>query len=213
MRLAIPYSGPEASARTKALLPSGTTVNVELDVEPTDRYGRSLVYLYLRDGTFINSELVRDGFARAKAYKPNVRYKEQFDSLQAEAKANRVGLWGTCVDSSPGKGFDSARGAPVVASSTAPAPQSPRPPRTPAERKQQEEAAAAGSREFMVRAEVELQNPGDVKNCADFASYADAKAWYDRYFPKFGDVAKLDGNGDGVPCEGLLKKDQMASRS
>jgi hypothetical protein len=46
-------------------------------------------------------------------------------------------------------------------------------------------------------------NPGDTKNCSDFATYAEAKAWFDTYFPFYGDVAKLDGNGDGRPCESL----------
>jgi len=27
--------------------------------------------------------------------------------------------------------------------------------------------------------------------------------WFDTYYPLFGDVAKLDGNGDGLPCETL----------
>lgn len=44
-------------------------------------------------------------------------------------------------------------------------------------------------------------NPGDTKNCTDFASYAEAKAWFDLYFPYYGDVAKLDSNNDGIPCE------------
>lgn len=46
-------------------------------------------------------------------------------------------------------------------------------------------------------------NPGDSKNCGDFSTYAEAKAWFDLYFPFYGDVADLDANGDGIPCEGL----------
>jgi hypothetical protein len=46
-------------------------------------------------------------------------------------------------------------------------------------------------------------NPGDTKNCSDFATYAQAKSWFDTYFPYYGDVAKLDQDGDGIPCEGL----------
>ena len=48
-----------------------------------------------------------------------------------------------------------------------------------------------------------LPNPGDTKNCSDFKDYKEAKAWYDKYFPSYGDVAKLDGNKDGIPCESL----------
>ena len=46
-------------------------------------------------------------------------------------------------------------------------------------------------------------NPGDTKNCADFTTWADAQAWFDTYFPHYGDVAGLDGDGDGVACESL----------
>jgi hypothetical protein len=42
--------------------------------------------------------------------------------------------------------------------------------------------------------------PGDTVNC-DFDSAAEAQEWYDNYFPRYGDVARLDGDEDGVPCE------------
>lgn len=51
-------------------------------------------------------------------------------------------------------------------------------------------------------------SPGDTKDCKDFATYGEAKSWFDTYFPSFGDVAKLDGDGDGKPCEGLLRKEK-----
>lgn len=46
-------------------------------------------------------------------------------------------------------------------------------------------------------------NPGDTKNCSDFATQAEAQAWHDLYFPFYGDVANLDGDGDGIACESL----------
>ena len=46
-------------------------------------------------------------------------------------------------------------------------------------------------------------NPGNTKNCSDFSTYTDAKAWFDTYFPHYGDIAGLDNNGDGEPCESL----------
>ena len=46
-------------------------------------------------------------------------------------------------------------------------------------------------------------NPGDTKNCTDFATWRDAQDWFEFYFPHYGDVARLDGNGDGVACESL----------
>ena len=46
-------------------------------------------------------------------------------------------------------------------------------------------------------------NPGDTKNCGDFDNYSEAKTWFDTYFPYYGDVANLDGDNDGEPCESL----------
>ncbi|MET0932621.1 MAG: cell wall-binding repeat-containing protein, partial [Mycetocola sp.] len=47
------------------------------------------------------------------------------------------------------------------------------------------------------------KNPGDTKNCGDFATYAAALAWFKTYFPLYGDVARLDQDNDGIPCESL----------
>ena len=46
-------------------------------------------------------------------------------------------------------------------------------------------------------------NPGDTKNCGDFTNYSEAKTWFDTYYPYYGDVANLDGDNDGEPCESL----------
>jgi hypothetical protein len=46
-------------------------------------------------------------------------------------------------------------------------------------------------------------NPGDTKNCTDFATYQEALAWFNTYFPYYGDVANLDSDHDGQPCETL----------
>lgn len=199
--------GPEASAKTKALLPPGTAVEVESDTEPTDRFGRSLVYLYKTDGgrrTSINEQLVKEGFARAKAYKPNVRYRETFEAAEADARAKGIGLWGKCAEGtsggrSSGKGFDPNVRTAVASSASAQQPS--RPAKTQAELKRQQESAVTKGQD-----KKPLTNPGDVKNCNDFANYAEAKDYYDLYFPQFGDVARLDGDGDGIPCNALRNK-------
>ena len=46
-------------------------------------------------------------------------------------------------------------------------------------------------------------NPGNTVNCTDFATQAEAQAYYDTYFPFYGDVAGLDGDGNGIACESL----------
>lgn len=46
-------------------------------------------------------------------------------------------------------------------------------------------------------------SPGDTRNCGDFATWAGAQSWYETYFPYYGDIARLDGNDDGVVCTTL----------
>lgn len=91
--------GKEASARTKALV-EGKRVRLELDVEPVDRYGRTLGYLFLEDGTFVNLSLVADGYASAYRYPPNVKHAERFREAERAAREARLGLWGAraCVE-------------------------------------------------------------------------------------------------------------------
>lgn len=46
-----------------------------------------------------------------------------------------------------------------------------------------------------------LSNPGDTKNCTDFATWRAAQDWFNLYYPKYGDVAGLDRDGDRIACE------------
>ncbi len=84
----------EASAFAKRLL-EGKTVRLEFDVQERDKYGRLLAYVYLEDGTFVNAELVKNGFAVILTVPPNVKHAEHFLNLQKEARENRRGVWGT----------------------------------------------------------------------------------------------------------------------
>src|SRR5690349_5738355 len=73
--------GPEAAARTAALLPPGTAVVLEGDVEPTDRYDRQLAYVHRRaDGLFVNLELARTGYAASYPYPPNVAHLDELEA-------------------------------------------------------------------------------------------------------------------------------------
>lgn len=64
-------------------------------------------------------------------------------------------------------------------------------------------STATSSKTASNNAKQQLENPGDVKNCSDFKDYKQAKTWYDTYFSLYGDVARLDGDKDGIPCESL----------
>jgi micrococcal nuclease len=84
--------GREASAKNKELV-EGKSVRLEKDVSDRDRYGRLLRFVYLEDGTFVNDELVRQGYAYADTFPPDVSKADQFREAQREARENRRGLW------------------------------------------------------------------------------------------------------------------------
>lgn len=45
--------------------------------------------------------------------------------------------------------------------------------------------------------------PIDDKDCIDYARQRDAQADYDYFYPLYGDILNLDGNGDGIACNAL----------
>jgi micrococcal nuclease len=68
-------------------------VRLEFDVEKHDKYGRLLAYVFLKDGTFVNAEIVRRGYASLMTIPPNVKYADTFKQLYKEARNNKAGLW------------------------------------------------------------------------------------------------------------------------
>ncbi|MCG9900881.1 MAG: thermonuclease family protein [Hydrotalea sp.] len=71
----------------------GKKIRLEYDISPTDQYGRTLAYVYLEDGTFVNAELLKNGFAKILTVPPNIKYVDEFVKLQHEARTKSVGLW------------------------------------------------------------------------------------------------------------------------
>ena len=89
--------GPEASAYLTQLLPKGTTVRIERDVEARDRYGRMLLYLYLgSNDLFINLDLVARGYGTPMSIEPNTFHRNDFVRAAAQAETANVGLWKVC---------------------------------------------------------------------------------------------------------------------
>jgi endonuclease YncB( thermonuclease family) len=86
-----PY-GKQASAFAHHWL-DGTTVRLAGDVEPRDRYGRLLAYVWLADGTFWNALLAAEGYAEQLTIPPNVAFAELLGRLVAQARTRRHGLW------------------------------------------------------------------------------------------------------------------------
>ncbi|MDQ6910254.1 MAG: thermonuclease family protein, partial [Actinomycetota bacterium] len=87
----------EASARTKALLPAGSSVKLVRDVDLRDRYGRLLAYVYrASDNLFVNLSLAADGYASAYTYPPNVAHAGELVAAAGEARDAGRGLWSRC---------------------------------------------------------------------------------------------------------------------
>ncbi|MBN8568559.1 MAG: thermonuclease family protein [Ignavibacteria bacterium] len=68
---------------------------VRLEKEPgtdKDKYGRSLRYVYLEDGTLINAKIIKDGYANV--YPTPISKLDEFRKYEREARENKRGLWG-----------------------------------------------------------------------------------------------------------------------
>lgn len=172
--------GRAAHAYLEALLPVGSSARLERDVEARDRYGRLLAYVYLPDGRMVNRELVRQGFAVPLVYPPNVRYVESIRAAADEAEADQRGLWSipafqcTPVDFRNGLCDGAAPPAEPGAKSAAEAP--------------------ADSSCHPGYADVCIPPPPPDLDCRDIPAR--------RIRVVGSDPHRLDGNHDGVACEG-----------
>jgi micrococcal nuclease len=83
--------GKEASGFTRKLL-TGRRVRIAYDRDRTDRYNRTLAYLYLLDGTFVNAEIVRQGYGFAYTRFP-FKHLDAFREHERDAREHQRGLW------------------------------------------------------------------------------------------------------------------------
>lgn len=89
--------GPE-STQFNADLVEGEDVALSYDEECVDDYGRVLAYVSVGDRE-INSLLVERGFGCALYIPPNGQERrDEFESLEARARADSRGLWGACPE-------------------------------------------------------------------------------------------------------------------
>ena len=83
----------EASAFAKRVLPPGARVSYRAGTEAHDRYGRTLAYVWLADGSFLNALLVERGYATPLTIPPNDDYAPLFVRGARRARSHRRGLW------------------------------------------------------------------------------------------------------------------------
>lgn len=78
----------QATAHLTELIPPGTKVTLEYDVERRDRYGRELAGVFT--DVFVNEQMLIDGFARAVTFDPNTKFTQRAEA--AEAMAGHTGI-------------------------------------------------------------------------------------------------------------------------
>jgi micrococcal nuclease len=89
--------GHEASDHTASLLPPGTVVRLERDLELHDAYDRTLAYVWrASDGVFVNLDLATGGYADVLSIAPNTAHADELRAAVDAAKAEPRGLWLTC---------------------------------------------------------------------------------------------------------------------
>jgi micrococcal nuclease len=90
-RKPVQYFGQEAYEFTKTMV-EGKSVRLEYDQTKVDKYGRTLAYIYLEDGTFLNAEIIKQGYGFAYTIYA-FKYLEEFRQYEREARENERGLW------------------------------------------------------------------------------------------------------------------------
>jgi len=92
----IQFLGKKSSAFTKKMA-LGKRVLLKYDktnnpIKHRDKYGRLLVYAFLEDGTFLNAEIIRQGYGNVYT---NLYFShlDEFRQYEKEAREHKRGLW------------------------------------------------------------------------------------------------------------------------
>ncbi len=175
--------GKEATERNKKAV-EGKIVKIEKDISETDKYDRLLRYVYVGD-VFINKQLVKEGFAVASSYPPDIKYQDELENAEIEARKHNRGLWQACISPTP------------TIKSPSPTPKSLSNP-TPTK------AFPTPSIQFDSQSNLNPQNySSEDKDCSDFATHAEAQAFFLSQGGPSNDPHRLDSDGDGIACESL----------
>ena len=89
--------GVNASDFTKSILAQHPYIYLEKDQEESDKYGRSLYYVWLEKPTglsndiritdietkMLNGILLKEGIAKTAVFKPNIKYADEFAAIEA----------------------------------------------------------------------------------------------------------------------------------
>ena len=91
---------PETPVEEQAIsfarkLLEGKHVRLEFDVERRDKNSHSEAYVFLlKDNTFVNTEILRQGYATLHIQPPNLKYEDKLRDAYKEANSEKRGLQG-----------------------------------------------------------------------------------------------------------------------
>ena len=86
-----PYG--EESKGFNAMLVQRGKVHLEFDKERFDQYKRRLAYVFLKSGTFVNAEMLSNGYAYFLWSPPNLKYNSLLLQAQRSAMLAKMGIW------------------------------------------------------------------------------------------------------------------------
>ena len=95
-RKPVQYFAEEAYQFTKNLV-EGKQVKLMFDQQRKDRHGRTLAYVFLPDGTCVNSTIIRQGYGFAYLKYPFM-FLEEYFQIEREARIAAKGMWGSPVE-------------------------------------------------------------------------------------------------------------------
>jgi endonuclease YncB( thermonuclease family) len=85
--------GKKATEFLKQELSDDKYIFIETDIEPRDRYGRLLAYVYDSKGISINEKMLREGYAELLILGSNDKYATSFKAAEAYAKQHELNIW------------------------------------------------------------------------------------------------------------------------
>lgn len=97
--IVIEEQSPETTLNDKAFayaqkLLENKRVRLEFDFENKDENFYTYAYVFLEDGTFVNAEILRQGYASLKITPANTKYAEQLRKAYQDAHNERRGIHG-----------------------------------------------------------------------------------------------------------------------
>ncbi|MGZ8159073.1 MAG: thermonuclease family protein [Methylobacter sp.] len=87
-------AGGDEAKRWLADKLKNTKVRLEVGVEKTDKYGRTLAHLFTEKKEHINLQLVEAGLAAVSIYSNELLYVNELVKAQNQAEQARLGIWG-----------------------------------------------------------------------------------------------------------------------